>query len=56
MSGEHSKREMVTDEKPKGSGRKNDERTPSGSPMKSTRRNPLPPSSHIGKVTRRKRK
>jgi hypothetical protein len=29
MSGEHAKREMVTGEKPKGSGRKNDERTPS---------------------------
>jgi hypothetical protein len=29
MSGEHTKREMVTGEKPKGSGRKNDERTPS---------------------------
>jgi hypothetical protein len=56
MSGEHAKREMVTGEKPKGSGRKNDERTPSGSPTKITRRNPLPPSSHIGKVTRRKRK
>jgi hypothetical protein len=27
MSGEHTKREMVTDEKPEGSGRKNDERT-----------------------------
>jgi hypothetical protein len=29
MSGEHTKREMVTGEKPKGSGRKNDEQTPS---------------------------
>jgi hypothetical protein len=29
MSGEHAKREMVTDEKPEGSGRKNDEWTPS---------------------------
>jgi hypothetical protein len=29
MSGEHAKREMVTGEKPEGSGRKNDERTPS---------------------------
>jgi hypothetical protein len=29
MSGEHTKREMVTSEKPEGSGRKNDERTPS---------------------------
>jgi hypothetical protein len=27
MSGEHAKRDMVTGEKPKGSGRKNDERT-----------------------------
>jgi hypothetical protein len=29
MSGEHAKREKVTGEKPEGSGRKNDERTPS---------------------------
>jgi hypothetical protein len=29
MSGEHAKREMVTDEKPEGSRRKNDEWTPS---------------------------
>jgi hypothetical protein len=29
MSGEHAKREMVTSEKPEGSGRKNEERTPS---------------------------
>jgi hypothetical protein len=29
MSREHAKREMVTDEKPEASGRKNDERTPS---------------------------
>jgi hypothetical protein len=29
MSGEHAKREMATGEKPEGSGRKNDERTPS---------------------------
>jgi hypothetical protein len=29
MSGEHAKRKMVTDEKPEGSGRKNEERTPS---------------------------
>jgi hypothetical protein len=29
MSGEHAKREMVTSEKSEGSGRKNDERTPS---------------------------
>jgi hypothetical protein len=29
MSGEHTKREMVTSEKPEGSGKKNDERTPS---------------------------
>jgi hypothetical protein len=29
MSGEHVKREMVTGKKPEGSGRKNDERTPS---------------------------
>jgi hypothetical protein len=29
MSGEHTKREMVTGEKPEGSGRKNDEQTPS---------------------------
>jgi hypothetical protein len=29
MSGEHTKREMVTGEKHEGSGRKNDERTPS---------------------------
>jgi hypothetical protein len=29
MSGEHAKREMVTDGKPEASGKKNDERTPS---------------------------
>jgi hypothetical protein len=29
MSGEHTKREMVTSEKSKASGRKNEERTPS---------------------------
>jgi hypothetical protein len=29
MSGEHAKRGMVTGEKPEGSGRKNEERTPS---------------------------
>jgi hypothetical protein len=29
MSGEHAKREMVTGDKPEGSGRKNDEQTPS---------------------------
>jgi hypothetical protein len=29
MSGEHAKREMVTREKPKALGRKNDEQTPS---------------------------
>jgi hypothetical protein len=29
MSGEHAKREITTGEKPEGSGRKNDERTPS---------------------------
>jgi hypothetical protein len=29
MSREHAKREMVTGEKPEGSGSKNDERTPS---------------------------
>jgi hypothetical protein len=29
MLGEHAKREMVTGEKPEGSGRKNDEQTPS---------------------------
>jgi hypothetical protein len=29
MSGEHAKREMVTGKKLEGSGRKNDERTPS---------------------------
>jgi hypothetical protein len=29
MTGDHAKREMVTSEKPEGSGRKNDERTPS---------------------------
>jgi hypothetical protein len=29
MSGEHAKREMVTDDKPEASGRKNGEQTPS---------------------------
>jgi hypothetical protein len=56
MSGEHSKREMVTGEKLEGSGRKNGKQTPSNEAATSTRRNPLRPSSHIGRVTRRKRK
>jgi hypothetical protein len=50
MSGDHAKREIVTGDKAKGSGRKNESTTTS------TRRNPLPPSSHIGRVTRIKRK
>jgi hypothetical protein len=56
MSGEHAKREMVTGDKPEGSRRKNEEQTPSKETTTSTRRNMLPPSSHIGRVTRRKRK
>jgi hypothetical protein len=54
MSGEHAKREMVIGEKPEGS----EGRTMNGlrqrRPTISIRRNPLPPSSHIGRVTRRK--
>jgi hypothetical protein len=51
MSGDHAKREIVTGDKPTGSGK-----TLSRESGKSTRRNPLPPSSHIGGVTRRKRR
>jgi hypothetical protein len=52
MSGDHAKREIVTDEKPAGS--KKTLSRESGN--KYTRRNPLTPSSHIGGVTRRRRK
>jgi hypothetical protein len=41
MSEEHAKREMVTDDKPKASERKNEEQTQRG-PTTNTRRNPLP--------------
>jgi hypothetical protein len=51
MSGDHDKREIVTGDKAIGSGR-----TLSRSPATNTRRNPPPPLSHIGRVTRRKRK
>jgi hypothetical protein len=48
---------MVTGEKLEGSRRKNEERTPSKeTDDKLKERNSLPPSSHIGRVTRRKRK
>jgi hypothetical protein len=54
MSGEHAKREMVTDEKLEGL----EGRTMNGFRQRrltiTIRRNPLPPSSHIGRVTRRK--
>jgi hypothetical protein len=51
MSGDHAKREIVTGDKAEGSGR-----TPPRESGENSRRNPLPPSSHIGRVTRRKRK
>jgi hypothetical protein len=51
MSGDHAKREIVTGDKAIGSGR-----TLSRESTTNTRRNPLPPSSHIEGVTRRKRK
>jgi hypothetical protein len=58
MSEEHAKREMVTGEKPGSSGKKNEglnrRRPPTSTRI--TRRNPLAPSSHIRRVTRRKRK
>jgi hypothetical protein len=56
MLGEHAKREMVTDEKLEGSGRKNNEWTPSKEAGDKYRRNLLPPSCHIGRVTRRRTK
>jgi hypothetical protein len=55
MSGEHAKREMVTGENPK----PREGRMMNGlcqrKPVTSTWRNPLAPSSHIGRVTRRKK-
>jgi hypothetical protein len=59
MSGEHAKREMVIGESLK----LRERRTKNGlhqrrlvTNTRSTRRNPPAPSSHIGRVTRRKRK
>jgi hypothetical protein len=51
MSGDHAKREIMTGEKPWAQ-----EGLSQGSPATSIRRNPLPPSSHIGEVTRRRRR
>jgi hypothetical protein len=56
MSGDHAKREIVTNDKAEGLRRKNNEQTPSRESGDKYRRNPLPPSSHIGRMTRRKRK
>jgi hypothetical protein len=51
MSRNHTKRVIVTDDKAIGSGR-----TLSRESVTNTKRNPPHPSSHIGRVTRRKRK
>jgi hypothetical protein len=50
MSGDHTKREIVTGDKAIGSGR-----TLSRESGENTRRNPLPPSSHIGRVIRKRK-
>jgi hypothetical protein len=51
MFGDHAKREIMTDKKPASSGR-----TLSRESDKSIRRNRLPPSSRIERVTRKRRK
>jgi hypothetical protein len=51
MSGDHAKREIVTGEKPAGSGR-----TLSRESGTSIRRNPLPPSRHIREGTRKRKR
>jgi hypothetical protein len=58
MSGKHAKREMATGEKAESSGKKIEElhRRRPVTRTRSTRRNLPAPSSHIGRVTRRKRK
>jgi hypothetical protein len=56
MSGEHAKREMVTDEKSETLGKKNDDRTPSKEAGDKHKEESAAPSNHIGRVTRRKRK
>jgi hypothetical protein len=59
MSGEHAKREMVTGENPDLRERRSKKELHRRRPVtriRSTRRNPLAASSHIGRVTRRKRK
>jgi hypothetical protein len=57
MSGEHTKREMVTREKPVYSGKKNEKRLYRRRLATITRRekmNPPDPSRHIKRATRRK--
>jgi hypothetical protein len=59
MSGEHAKREMVTGEKPRSSGKKNEEKTPSkeaGHKHKEEKHESADPSSHIRRARRRKRR
>jgi hypothetical protein len=51
MSGDHTKREIVTGDKPTSSGK-----IPSRESSNKYKMNPLPPSSHIGGVTRRQRR
>jgi hypothetical protein len=51
MFGDHAKREIVIGEKPTGLGKTLSQE----SQATSIRRNPLPPSSHIRGVTRRRR-
>jgi hypothetical protein len=57
MSGEHAKREMVTGEKLEAWGKKTRNELRRRRPVTNTRsirKNPPAPSSHIGRVTRRK--
>jgi hypothetical protein len=56
MSGEHAKREMVTVEKVGSSRKKIEKELHQRRSVTSTRRNPSAPSSHIERVTRRKRR
>jgi hypothetical protein len=56
MSGEHAKREMVTGEKPKGSGRKNGKWTPSKDVDDKHKEESASSIKSHRKVTRKKRK
>jgi hypothetical protein len=56
MLGEHAKRDMVTDEKPEASGKKNNERTPSKEADDKHKEESAGSIKSHRKVTRRKRK